>query len=243
MRIARQIQQGLFPAALPAHEGFEVAGLALPAEAAGGDYYDFIPMPDDELAVVIGDISGHGLGPSLLMAETRACLRALASSTCDVCEILSRANRLLRADFGGERFVTILFARLDTRARTLEFVNAGHPDGYVLDAAGELRHVLKSKAMPLGLHPPSDFPSPERLALEPGDLVLLVTDGVLDARSPQNKEFGAVRLLEVARTCRDKSAQRIAETLCCQAREFTGQPAQEDDITAVALKVKSAENS
>src|SRR5207253_3105051 len=114
--------------------------------------------PEEHVGIVIGDITGHGLGASLLMAEMRACLRALALSCPGISEILTRANQLTREDFGADRFLTILFARLSPRTRALEYLNAGHPSGYILDRSGAVRAELKSSGMPLGLHPLTDFP-------------------------------------------------------------------------------------
>ena len=239
LRIAREIQQGLFPTAQVAVENFDIAGMSFPTEATGGDYFDYIPMPEDHLGIVIGDITGHGLGASLLMAEMRACFRTLALNCTDVSEILARANRLTKEDFGGERFLTVLFARLSPRGRSLLYLNAGHPSGYVLDRNGSVRAELKSAGMPLGLHALSEFPPACSMQLEAGDLVLLLTDGVLDAFAQGEDDSGASRALELVRMRRDEPAANIVEALCRAARDSVRQEAQQDDITAVVLKVKT----
>jgi len=196
-------------------------------------------MPDNQLGVLVGDITGHGLGASLLMSEMRACLRTLAYNCTDVSEIFTRANRLTRDDFGGTRFMTILFARLDVPTQSLVYLNAGHPPGYILDAQGEIRMELKSAGLPLGLHPETDF-LPACLAnLAPGDLVLLLTDGVIDALTREGDAFDASRALDLVRAQRDRPAATIAEILCRTARESVPECGQQDDITAVVIKVNA----
>lgn len=239
LRIAREIQQGLFPPPHLALEEFDIAGVSLPTEATGGDYFDYIPMPEDHLGIVIGDITGHGLGASLLMAEMRACLRTLALNCTDVSEILARANRLTRDDFGRERFLTVLFTRLNPRTRSLVYLNAGHPSGYVLDRHGSVRAELKSTCMALGLHPASEFPEAVSLVLEPGDLVLLLTDGVLDALVREGDESDASRALELVRAGLDQPASNIVEMLCRTARDSVPEGSQQDDITAAVIKVNA----
>lgn len=237
LRIARDIQQHLFPPGQLLADNFEIAGTSLPTEATGGDYFDYITMPDNYLGVLTGDITGHGLGASLLMSEMRACLRTLALNCTDVSEIFTRANRLTRDDFGGTRFMTILFARLCAKSQSLMYLNAGHPAGYILDSNGNVRQELKSAGLPLGLHPDSDFTPACHADLEPGDLVLLLTDGVIDALTREGDAFDASRALDLVRAHRERPAATIVEILCRTARESVPECGQQDDITAVVIKV------
>src|SRR5438876_3618847 len=135
-RVAREIQQRLFPKVAPPFGPFEMAGASYPAEATGGDYFDYLPMADGCLGVVVADVTGHGVGPALLMAETRAYLRTLVTGALDAGEILTRANRMLADDVDFERFVTLMLVKLDAASRTLVYTSAGHPTGYVLEASG-----------------------------------------------------------------------------------------------------------
>src|SRR5262249_41296724 len=151
LRMARQIQQKLFPASAPALAGLDLCGASSCAEATGGDYFDYLLLPDGSVGIVIGDVSGHGFGPALLMASTRAYLPGLAQRHTDVGEILTLANRALADDIGEDWFVTLLLARLDPGARTLLYASAGHPAGYVLDPAGNVRTLLPSNGLPLGI--------------------------------------------------------------------------------------------
>jgi serine phosphatase RsbU (regulator of sigma subunit) len=238
LRIAREIQQGLFPAAELHLEHFDIAGRSIPTEATGGDYFDYIPMQHDQLGIVIGDITGHGLGASLLMAEMRACFRTLALSCGDVSEILARANQLTREDFGNDRFLTVLFALLNPQTGSLMYLNAGHPSGYVFSQNGSVRTELKSACMPLGMNPSTEFPPATLCPLEPGDLVLFLTDGVLDAFASEQDIMGTARAIDLVRTHRHEPASKIVDILCRAARDSVPAGSQLDDITALALKVE-----
>ena len=236
MRIAREIQQHLFPAAAPVLPGFDIAGVSFPAAATGGDYFDYIPMLEDSLGIVVGDVTGHGLGPALIMADARAILRSLARSFSDVRDILIHANDLLREDIGWDRFLTVFFGRLNPRQRQLSFLNAGHPPGVVLDRDGALVAELKATLPALGLFQLANVPAPVTLTLEPGQLLLLLTDGVLEAAAPSGEEFGRDRAVDVVRAQRGRPAAEIVSALNAAVREFSqGQP-QGDDITVVVVK-------
>jgi serine phosphatase RsbU (regulator of sigma subunit) len=246
LRAARRIQQRLFPAAVPrlagldvggVRHGLDVGGASYPAVATGGDYYDYIPMPDGTLAVVVGDVSGHGFGPALLMAEARAYLRALAWTYTEVGQILTLANRILAEDIEEDRFITLAFARVEPRTRSLVYASAGHLTGYVLDAAGEVRTSLPSTGPPLGVSPEGEFPSSGRVPLEAGALVILFTDGLVDTRAPDGTPFGTQRALGIVRCYRRDGAQQIVNNLYHAARAFAQNQPQLDDITAIVIRV------
>ena len=234
--VAREIQQRLFPKAAPQVPGFDIAGLSHAAEATGGDYFDYLPMLRDRLGVVVGDVTGHGIGPALLMAETRAYLRILARNREDVGEILTRANRVLAEDIGYERFITMLLVGLDPQKRTFTYANAGHPAGYVLGAAGEIKAQLKRTGLPLGIKPDVAYPPAIATGLSPGDILLLLTDGIEEAMSPDETIFGTERILEIARANRGKSAREIVDALYAAVRQFAQNTPQLDDVTAVVIK-------
>ena len=235
-RVAREIQQRLFPKAAPNLSGFDIAGLSHAADATGGDYFDYLPMLRGRLGVVVADVTGHGIGPALLMAETRAYLRLLALNREDVGEILTRANRVLAEDIGYERFITMLLVSLDPKARMLTCANAGHPPGYVFSGQGEIKTQLKRSGIPLGLKPDTHYPPGTGVKLERGDTVLLLTDGIDEAMSPDNTIFGIERALEIVRTHRSKTARELVETLYAGVRRFSQNTPQLDDVTAVVIK-------
>jgi PAS domain S-box-containing protein len=236
-RVAREIQQHLFPKGAPAVPGFDVAGVSHAAEATGGDYFDYLTMVHDRLGVAVGDVSGHGIGPALLMAETRAYLRILARNRGDVGEILTRANRVLAEDVGYERFVTVLFVSLDPLNRVLTYGSAGHPAGYLLEASGQVRMALKRTGIPLGIKPDTVYPLGTQIQLQSGDLVLLLTDGIDEAMSPDQSIFGIERALAIIRANSHRNAREIVEALFDGVREFSHNTPQLDDATAVVIKV------
>jgi serine phosphatase RsbU (regulator of sigma subunit) len=237
-RAAQEIQQRLYPLQPPCLPGFDIAGALYPAKATAGDYFDYIPMLDQCLAIVLGDVSSHGMGPALLMSETRACLRTLTQSYSDVGEILTRANRLLAADTSDFHFVTLAMVRLDPRAQRLVYASAGQR-GYLLEPQGGAT-VLDSTSLPLGVRHDTIVPAAPPVALRPGQVITFFTDGVHEAESPGRVRFGVGRALEVIRSERDKPASQIIEALHAEIDGFTRHQPQRDDMTVVIVKVEHA---
>ncbi|HUL51274.1 MAG TPA: SpoIIE family protein phosphatase [Candidatus Nitrosotalea sp.] len=236
-RVAREIQQRLFPKSAPILPGFDIAGVSQAAEATGGDYFDYLTLLNDRIGIAVGDVTGHGIGPALLMAETRAYLRIVGRNRDDAGEILTRANRVLAEDVGYERFVTVLLVSLDPQRRVLAYANAGHPVGYVLDASGEVKAQLKRTGLPLGIKPDTVYPPATEVALASGDVILLLTDGIDEAVAPGDQLFGVERALEVVRSNRTKTAGEIVDALFAAVRAFSNELPQLDDATAVVIKV------
>ncbi len=236
IRLARQIQQKLFPVAPLPSASFDISGASYPAEATGGDYFDYVPMRDGGLGVVIGDVSGHGFGPALLMAELRAYLRALLLTRADVGEILGLLNRALADDAPAGLFATLLLARLDPATRSLVYASAGHMPGYILRPSGETKSVLQSTGMPLAVLPDGDFPAVAVPPLEAGELLLLFTDGLVEAHGSDDKLFGIHRVLDVVRAHRDRTARMIVDVLYGVVRDFCGARTQLDDLTVIVIK-------
>jgi PAS domain S-box-containing protein len=240
LRIAREIQRGFFPSAPPRLPGFDVGGASYPADTTGGDYYDYFWLRDGSLAVAVGDASGHGFGSALRMSEVRAYLRALALTRSDLGEILTLLNRALVEGNEEHHFVTLLLARVDPAARVLSYASAGHPSGFVLGPDGAVKAELRSGAPPLGVDLGADFPWCGAVPLSGGDLVLLLTDGVLEARSPDDQPFGRERALAFARAQRAERAGQVVAGLYGAVRAFAGSEPQLDDITAVVVKAEAA---
>jgi sigma-B regulation protein RsbU (phosphoserine phosphatase) len=236
-RAARDIQERLFPKAAPSLARFDIAGRSHPASAAGGDYFDYLPMLLGRWGVVVGDVTGHGIGPALLMAETRAYLRVLAQTHENVGDILTAANRVLADDIGLERFITMLLICFDCDERVLRYANAGHPAGYVLGSGGDIKAELRRTGVPLGIKPDTDYHAAREVQLETGDLILLLTDGIDEAVSPTEELFGIERALAVVRSRRTGPASEVVESLYQEVRQFAHNTAQLDDITAVIIKV------
>jgi len=235
-RAAQEIQQRLFPSAPPQLQNLDIAGALHPARATAGDYYDYIPMLDGSLAVVVGDVSSHGMGPALLMSETRACLRTLAQTSSDVGDILTRTNRVLAADTSDFHFVTLLMARFEPARRVMVYAGAGQR-GYLMHTSGEVT-VLESTSLPLGVREDTIVPAAPPVELQPGEIVVFCTDGVTEAESPGRVRFGVGRTLAVIRGEQDQSARRIVEALYEELLGFTRRHPQRDDMTMVIVKVE-----
>ena len=237
LQVAREIQQRLFPKAAPTLEGFDIAGVTYPAEETGGDYFDYLPMLNGNVGIIVADVTGHGIGPALLMAETRAYLRTLAANREDIGEILSTANRILAEDVGEERYVTLFLGKIDPRNRTFAYASAGHPTGYVLAPSGEIKTLLKRTSVPLGVNQNAKYDGTVQVGLQSGDTVLLLTDGIEETMAPDESFFGIERTLNVVRQNREKPAREILDTLYRAARDFSQHTPQLDDVTAIVIKV------
>lgn len=236
MRLAREIQQ-LYYRATADEPGFEIAGASRPADETGGDYFDFVRMPDNHLGIVIGDASGHGISAALVMAETRALLRSFATTSNDPGEILTKVNNLLGADLDNGRFVTILMISLNPADRTLTYVNAGHEYGYLLNKSGKIDFLMESTALPLGLMPDTQYTTSDRIALEKDQILLLLTDGIFDSLVKKDTEYLALEAIDHVNSSRPKSAEIIAQELCELSKLQAGDGIFQDDVTSIILKV------
>lgn len=236
LQVAREIQQRLFPKSAPAIAGFDIAGVSYPAEETGGDYFDYLPMLHGHVGVIVGDVTGHGIGPALLMAETRAYLRTLAANREDLGEILAIANRILAEDVGEERYVTLFLGKIDAQARTFTYASAGHPTGYHLAPDGQIKTLLKRTATPLGINPEAKFSAAAPVPLQAGEIILLLTDGIEEAMGPDESFFGIERALNVVRQNHGKPARDILDALYRAVREFSRHAPQLDDVTAIIIK-------
>jgi PAS domain S-box-containing protein len=239
MRLAGVVQQQFYPQEPPDVPGLDIAGAVFSAEATCGDYFDFIPMRNDSLGVAIGDVSGHGLGPALVMAQTRAYLRAFAQTEDNVAEILGRVNKVLFPDLRSGFFVTLLLAAIDLSTRRVVYASAGHTPGHILDPSGEVKHVLARTGMPLGVEAESAYELAGDIVLEPGDLVMFLTDGVTESRSPQGEFFEAEGALAVVKAHRHERARQIVEHVHSGIRDFRASQRQLDDITMVVCKLNA----
>ncbi len=243
MMLARTVQQKLYPSCAPELEHFDLAGTAYPADATGGDYFDYIPMKGGLLGIAIGDVSGHGIATALLMVQTRAYLRSLSTTRSDVEGLLRELNRALSSDMADSHYVTLALARLDPHTGAVAFSNAGHPPGYILDRSGAVKQVLKAKGVPIGCFPEWECDPSDHISLESGDLMLLFTDGITEAENLNGEVFGTERILEFVSAHRHETSQDIVNGLCLAVRHFTGSAPQNDDVTAVICKAISPPRS
>jgi len=234
---AREVQSRLFPKSAPRVPGFDIAGLSQAAEATGGDSFDYVPLPDGSWGVLVADVAGHGMGPALLMAETRFCLRMTARSASGPADILTQANRLLAEDLGGDRYVTVSLAAIHPGSRVLRHASAGHPATWVLDATGRVKARLRRTGKPLGRQGTAAYTENPPVPLESGDTVLQLTDGIDEAMRADGSLFTVERVLDLIRGNGAMAAAPLAELICAEARAFTQPEPQTDDFTVVIVRV------
>jgi sigma-B regulation protein RsbU (phosphoserine phosphatase) len=207
----------------------------------GGDYFDYLPMPSNGVGIAVGDVCGHGLASALIMAETRAFLRPLAAQQADPAETLSRLNAFLYQDLQEDgHFVTLFLGCLDTAARRLVYASAGHPPGFLLGATGALKAALGATGCPLGLFCTSGYESSETLEIEPGDVLVLLTDGITETEAPDGTVFGTEGALDVIRACLARPAAEIVQCLRDAVTRFSDGMPQRDDVTIVICKALDA---
>ncbi|HXR14557.1 MAG TPA: SpoIIE family protein phosphatase [Solirubrobacteraceae bacterium] len=232
LAVAQLIQQNFLPKQLPALGGWEVAAYYRAARAVGGDFYDFIELPDGRLGLVIGDVTDKGVPAAMVMAATRSVLRASAQRLVEPGTVLARVNDNLCPDIPENMFVTCFYGVLDPASGHLRYANAGH--NLPLVAAGGESSDLRATGMPLGLLPSMSYEERET-TLAPGASVLLYSDGLVEAHDREREMFGTERVVELLARGGDCNAL-IGELLGALDR-FTGEELeQEDDITLVALR-------
>jgi serine phosphatase RsbU (regulator of sigma subunit) len=234
LRVARLIQQTLLPKEVPEPPGWKVVAYYQPAREVGGDFYDFISLPDGRLGLVIGDVADKGVPSALVMATTRSILRGAAQPSKSPGQVLERANEMLCPDIPANMFVTCLYAVLDPATGLLQYANAGHDLPY-LRHAGSVAE-LRATGMPLGLMPGMHYEDKEVL-LEPQDDVLFYSDGLVEAHDPQREMFGFPRLRRLIAEHPTGGGVALVDFLLARLAQFTGDDwEQEDDITLVTLQ-------
>lgn len=232
--IARRIQKTFLPSGNPRIEGFDVAGLNLPSAEVGGDYYDFIPIVENQYGIAIGDVSGSGIPASLIMAAFRASLKAEIRNNFAIRAILSKVNNLLFESIDRERYVTAAYGVLDSKNKIFTYSNAGHNPPILLRESGELQY-LNEGGMALGIFANSTYEE-NSILLKSGDIVLFYTDGVTEVKDENDIEFNEQRLIDAARETRDKPAARIIEYIVDQTEKFKKDSKFIDDLTLIVLK-------
>ncbi len=235
LQLAREIQHSLFPRRVPEVPGFDVAGSSRPCYEVGGDSYDWIPLGERRLALVVADVAGKGTPASLLMASVHASVQALAGTAAPD-RLVERLNRFLFANTQTSRFVTLFYAELDAARHRLAYVNAGHVPPYRVARNGALSRLAEGGPA-LGLLAEASYEVGE-VRLEPGDVVAMVTDGVTEAGSPDEREFGDDRVCETLSLLSGGSAAAVLDGLVAAVDEWAGARGCHDDLTALILKAR-----
>ena len=225
---ARSIQQALLPRSSPLIPGFAVSGVSIPAGAIGGDWYDFLDLGDGRWGLVLADVSGKGTAAALLMSATRAMLRSLAETSCTPSEVLTKLNRLLVEDFPSGRFVTMVYAVLDSNKGTLTYANAGHLPPLLVDATGA-RFLETEMGLPLGIRTGSF--SETTIPLGDKAKIALYSDGITEATNQRDEEYGPARL-----AAHMLSGGSCPERLVEDVRAFANGEGLHDDATVIMLR-------
>jgi len=240
LEIAREVQQHLFPQRLPSVPGLDYCGRCQPAREVGGDYYDFLELPQGRLGIAVGDVSGKGIGAALMMASLEASLRGQASVGHDLAELVKRVNSLVYEASSASRYATFFYAEYDPQSRQLFYVNAGHSPPVVLRQSAAACQVFRLETggpviglLQQGRYQQGSFP------LKPGDLIVLFTDGVSESMNARNEEWGEDRLIEFAKTCYGIPASEAMTRILAAAEAFAAGAPQHDDMTLVVLRVLS----
>ena len=240
LEIAREIQNWLMPAAPPTVPGVDMAFSSRPANTVAGDYHDafFRPGNPPKLLVVVADVAGKSIPAAMLMATVQASLRTLAASSDSLVEVVRRLNRYVCAQIpGGRRFTTAFLAELDPATGAFEYVNAGHNWPVLQRASGAVER-LETGGLPLGIRPEAAYELGSS-SIAAGDLLLIFTDGLVEAENGKAEEYGETRMLETLHRLRAASAADALRGLTESVNSFVGATRQHDDITCLALRVSS----
>jgi sigma-B regulation protein RsbU (phosphoserine phosphatase) len=232
--IARRIQKTFLPSGNPKIEGFDIAGLNIPSAEVGGDYYDFIPIVENQYGIAIGDVSGNGIPASLIMAAFRASLKAEIRNNFAIRAILSKVNNLLFESIERDRYVTAAYGVLDCKNKIFTFSNAGHNPPVLIRDSGELQY-LSEGGMALGIFANSTYEE-NSIFLKSGDIILFYTDGVTEAKDEDDIEFGERKLIDAAIESKNKPAIKIIEHIIEDIKKFKKDSEFYDDLTLIVLK-------
>jgi len=234
VRLAYQIQKDLLPDSQPDIKGYDIAARSIPAQMVGGDYYDFIEIEDDRMAICLGDVSGKGLPASLLMANLQATLRGQTIVGSPVHESVLRSNKLLYRSTDPEKFATLFYGVLDVGSHQLSYCNAGHEIPFVLSNKGAPA-LLETGGMALGVM--DEFPyERDEISINVGDLLIIYSDGIPDATNEFDHPFGEKQLVALAHNLRGKPAMGILDGIIEAVQEHEGGTEQLDDLTLVVVK-------
>jgi sigma-B regulation protein RsbU (phosphoserine phosphatase) len=239
VEIAREVQQRLFPQKPPSVDGLDYCGACRPALGVGGDYYDFLSLPNGVFGIAIGDVSGKGIAAALLMASLQASLRGQAiRGTSDLAELMQNVNRLVYDASAENRYATFFYSQYEPQTRRLTYVNAGHNAPIVLrkenDDWSTIR--LEEGGAVIGLLP--NFPYSQAVVeLRHGDVLVAFTDGISEAMNPDDEEWGEDRLIETAKKSEGHSAESTLKLIVDAADKFANGAEQHDDMTLMIIRV------
>ena len=234
LEVARSLQLAILPATFPTRPGCEGAARMIPATTMGGDFYDYIELPDGQVGLVIADVSGHGVPAAFFMAVARTNLRELAIRHTDPGECLAQTNDALCAQNPLDLFVTVFYCILEPQTGVLRYANGGHNPPYVRRATGAVESLSGAGGLVLGAMPGATYPT-HTMQLLGGDRLVLYTDGVTEAFNPQAELYGAQRLADEVHVHGSGTPAALVERICQSVTNFAGTAPQSDDITLTVL--------
>ena len=243
LEVAQEFQRMLLPGEYPKAPGFDIAAFSRPALEIGGDYYDFIEIDPDHIGIAIVDVAGKGIPGALVMATLRSMLRAEAEGNLSPKQVLKRVNRRVLKDTKQNIFITIIYGIIDLRTHRMKFVRAGHEPLIIWNQREQKNQLFAPEGMALGMVEDKLFDVLEEceIDLEPGDMIVFYTDGVVEATSASGQEYGEDRFVRKLETDRAPNSKEQIDSILASINSFTGGIAQQDDITLVVVKVKAEE--
>lgn len=234
LQMARDVQSRLFPESPPRVAGYEIAGICLPAEEIGGDYYDFIRLPRAGMGVAVADVSGNGIAAALVMTSFRGLLRTHTRGKLGLAGIARTINRLLPEFTGNSSYITAVYLVLDAEVHEFTYVCSGHPPPLLIHADGTMQQ-LEVRGPALGVFRDARYTTETRLLL-PGDILALYTDGVVEVANLLGEEFGVERLVNAIDRARGATSEGIIQAVIAETRKFSGSTTYSDDFTLVIVK-------
>ncbi len=238
LNLARDIQTSLLPRGQLKVAGLDVFGVSRPCDETGGDYFDYLRLPDGRLGLTVGDVTGHGIAAALYMATARALMRAFITTEPDLSKVFYALNNSLERDMGTGRFLTLFYGEVSLVDRRLRYVRAGHDAPLLYHSSEDFFEELESPgANALGFERDARFEVAGPMSLRPGDILVLYTDGIPETRNATGELFGLKRLRSVVRTFRSRPAREIVDAVFREVSEFSGGTQAEDDLTLIVGKI------
>ena len=236
LEIARQIQQGLLPSDLPKLPGYEIAGWSKPAEQTGGDYYDWLVLPNGRIAITLADVTGHGIGPALVTANCHAYVHSILPGADQSGQVMQDINELLVENLPTNLFVTLVMGSIDLARNQLHLLSAGHGPLLVYKADEHQLLEFNAHGIPLGLTASTPYGPAQKIDLDPGDMIILLTDGFYEWTNASGEQFGLDRLTGAILAHCDLNSDALIQALYNEVTDFAANAPQQDDLTALVLK-------
>jgi sigma-B regulation protein RsbU (phosphoserine phosphatase) len=240
--LAKEVQQNLLPKDDPRFPGLDIAGKSIYCDETGGDYFDFFDnaeVDENKYGVVIGDVSEHGIPSALLMASTRAFLRQRSALSGSIARVVTDVNRQLTRDVEETgRFITLFYLQIDMNKKSLNWVRAGHEPAVLYDPATDRFEELIGEGIALGINDSWQYAEKKRADLTAGQVILLSTDGIWEARNPQDEMFGKQAIYDILRKNSKATAAKIRDAILAEVNQFQQGVEPADDITLVIIKIK-----